>query len=329
MTVTNSPNHNSDSTYTYTSSELLEMLRTCEDRHGTCTTRVFQADDDFCAPSTVIDRFGSWDDARVQAGLEPTDSTANRTYSNDELIEMLQACKSQHGECSPRVFDADDSFCSVSAVMRRFGSWSEAKQNAGIDEDLSSNSGRPQKYSKTQILSHLRECANRNGRTTTQTLASEDDLVAPSVVIERFESWSDAKEQAGLEPDARKNNARPREYTDEDYLELLTECAEKYGRATQVLFDQDDSFPSAGAVRRRFESWRDAKEQAGLTVGKERKYTDEELLEMLRTCKQRHGSCSAKTFADDDDFCSPETVQRAFGSWSNAKDEAGVNEDDT
>lgn len=321
---TNALSHQIAMPQTYTRAELCEMLRTCEDRHGTCTTSTFQADGEFCSPSTIIDRFGSWNDAREQAGLEPSGASTNRRYSNDDLIEMLQTCKQRHGECSPRVFDADDEFCSVSSVMRRFGSWSAAKSNAEIDEDLSANSGRPQKYSKPQILSHLRECANRHGTATTEALAEESDLVAPSVVIDRFESWSAAKAQAGLEADAREHNSRPREYSDEDYLALLEACAEKHGRATQTVFDADDDFPSAGAIRRRFESWRDAKEQAGLNVGKERKYSNEELIEMLQECDERYDGCTANEFADDDDFCSPETVQRAFGSWSDGKSQAGL-----
>jgi transposase len=235
------------------------------------------------------------------------------------MLEMLRTCKQRHGECSPRAFDADDDFCSTSSVFRRFGSWSEAKEQAGISEDLSSGGGRPQKYSDTQILSHLRECANRHGTATTELLDQEDNLVASSVAIERFGSWSEAKKQAGLDPDARADNARPREYSDEEYLALLRDCEEKYGRATQHAFDEADEFPSAGAIRKRFESWGDAKEQAGLSVGKERQYTKGELINMLQTCAERHGKCTAHVFADDEDFCSPETVQRAFGSWSDAK----------
>lgn len=308
----------------YTDAELLAMLRTCESRHGTCTTTVFDNDDDFCASSTVTKRFDGWSEARAQAGLEPKESASTKRYTDEEMLDMLTTCKERHGECSPRVFDADDDFCTVSSVMRRFGSWTAAKERAGIDEDLSSKGGRKKTYSDAQILSHIRECARRNGKATTALLDDEDDLVASSVAIERFESWSDAKAKAGLEPDERAHNSRPREYTDEEYLQLLRECAEKHGRATQRVFDDDDAFPSAGAVRKRFGEWSHAKELAGLTVGKQRQYTTEELLAMLRECQDRHGKCTARAFASDGDFCSPETVQRAFGSWSDAKCKAGL-----
>lgn len=248
-----------------------------------------------------------------------TENRGNKQYSDAEMLGMLRTCKRRHGECSPRVFNGDDDFCSATSVVRRFGSWSEAKEAAGIEEDLSSNAGRTREYSDEQLLSHLRECANRHGKATTALLDQEDDLVASSVVVERFGTWSEAKKRAGLDPDARADNGRPREYSDAEYLELLRECERKYGRATQRTFDEADEYPSAGAIRKRFGSWANAKERAGLSVGKEREYTNEELLEMLRECKERHSKCTAHTFADDDDFCSPETVQRAFGSWSEAK----------
>jgi hypothetical protein len=56
-------------------------------------------------------------------------------------------------------------------------------------------------------------------------------------------------------------------------------------------------------------------------------YSESDLLEMLRECQDRYGSCTAEQFASDDDFCSPETVQRRFGSWSKAKIRAGIGDE--
>jgi len=215
--------------------------------------------------------------------------------------------------------------------MRRFGGWSNGKEAAGIDEDLSSETGRPQEYSDEQILSHLRELQRRHGKCTTSLLNQEGGLVASSVVVERFGSWSEAKQEAGLQSDARNTNSRPRQYTDEDYLELLRECKRKHGKATQRVFDDDEEFPSSGAIRKRFEAWSTAKEEAGIesVPGETRDYTREELLEQLRDCKRRHGKCTARLFASEESYASPETIQRRFGSWSSAKDLAELDEIDS
>lgn len=209
--------------------------------------------------------------------------------------------------------------------MKRFGGWIDAKKEAGIGEDLSSRTGRDRKYTDEDILNHIRECARLNdGKVTVKLLQENKDLVSPSVAVERFGSWSEAKQKAGLEEDGRSSNHRPRKYSDEEYIEMLQKCEEKHGKVTQRVFDNDDEFPTSGAVAGRFDSWDNAKNEAG--VGKSRrKFTDEELLDKLRRCKEKHGKCTASQFAADDEFPSPETVQRRFKTWNKAKDEAGVN----
>jgi transposase len=206
--------------------------------------------------------------------------------------------------------------------MRRFASWLEAKERAGLEPDATST-GRNQVYSDEDVLAHLRECARRSdGRCTVELLQNEADLVAPSVAIDRFNSWLEAKREAGLDTDERTANHRPREYSDQDYLELLRECEEKHGKATKKLFDLEadgrEEHPTSGAVRKRFGSWNEAKSQAGLTTSTGQ-YTNRELIEMLRECREKHGKVTVSVFASDGDFCSPETLQRRFGSWSDAK----------
>jgi transposase len=212
--------------------------------------------------------------------------------------------------------------CSPSLVMRRFNSWSEAKEKAGIDDEPNVG-GRKRQYSDEDVLNHIRECAERNGgKCTVELMQQEDDLVAPSVAVERFDSWLEAKRDAGLDTDERSTNHRPRKYSDEDYLQLIRECYEKHGKATKQLFNQEAEqradHPTANAVRKRIGSWNEAKAEAGLTTANH-EYSDEELVDMLRECKKRYGKVSASVFASDTDFCSPETLQRRFGSWSDAK----------
>lgn len=243
-------------------------------------------------------------------------------YSDEALLEMIQLCKDTHGVATPRLFNSMDDTCAATTVMRRFGSWEDAKERAGIIEDLSNRTGRDKQYTDGDVLRHIRECADRHdGKATVELLNNESDLIAPSVAVERFGSWSEAKEEAGVKADNRADNHRPQEYSDEDYYELLRECKEKHGSVTQRVFDDDDSFPSSGAVSQRFGGWDKAKKLAGIKI-QSGKYADEELLKQLITCKEKYGSCSASNFAADDEFASPETVQRRFGSWDDAKEKA-------
>jgi transposase len=244
-------------------------------------------------------------------------------YTDDEILDMLRACRDEHEKCTPRHFREHDEFCSVSTVMKRFGSWSEAKEEAGVSRDHSSETGRRRQYTDEQILSNLRECHRRNDKVTVKALSEEDDLVSPTTVVDRFGSWLSAKKEAGIEVDERNHNSRPREFSDEDYLEALRECQSRHGKCTQRLFDEEEDLPSSGAIRKRFGSWGEAKEIAGLGSDKKH-YTDDELLTMLQRCAEKHGSCTARRFASDNEFCSPETVLRHFGSWTEAKRLAGL-----
>ncbi|WP_257628744.1 homing endonuclease associated repeat-containing protein [Haloplanus salinarum] len=248
-----------------------------------------------------------------------------KRYSDEVILAMLRQCKDQQGVCTPRKFREYDQFCSVSCVMDRFDGWSNAKKAAGVEEDLSDDSGRKRQYTDEQILSHLRECQRRYGKCTTDTLQQDDDFVSPTVVVTRFGSWIEAKKEAGIDVDERNHNSRPREYSDEELLDMILECKRKYGKATQRIFNEKDEFPTSGAVRHRFGNWSTAKELAGLDT-QNQDYSSEELLEMLRECAERHENCSAKKFAEDDDFCSPGTIQSRFGSWRRGKEEAGFDE---
>lgn len=235
---------------------------------------------------------------------------------------MLRRCHDEHSACTPQLFTDLSNTCSASLVIRRFGSWLDAKERAGLDPNTD-RTGRNQVYSDADVLKHLRECARRNdGKCTVALLQDEPDLVAPSVAVGRFGSWLEAKQEAGIDSDGRTANHRPRKYTDEDYLELLRECNRKHGKVTQRLFDveaeQDEEHPTSGAVRKRFDSWNEAKSKAGLTANTGQ-YTDKELIEMLHECREKHGKVTTSTFASDAEFCSPETLQRRFGSWSEAK----------
>jgi len=248
----------------------------------------------------------------------------DQQYSDEEIIAMIQRCEEEHGACTPQLFTGMSDTCSVSLVIRRFGSWSQAKQKAGLDDDMD-RTGRNRTYSDADVLNNLRECADRNaGKCTFNLLQNEGDLVAPSVAVDRFGSWSDAKRKAGLETDERSTNHRPREYSDEDYFDFIRECYEKHGKATQELFNEEaeqrSDHPTANAVRKRIGSWSEAKAAAGISTDNH-EYSDEELIDMLRQCRERYGKVTASVFASDPEFCSPETLQRRFGSWSEAKEQ--------
>lgn len=244
---------------------------------------------------------------------------AGTQLTDEDIISMLRTCNARYDRVTTRTFDNDPDFCSAASVLRRFGSWDNALEKAGIERAPSHTS----KYTDEDIIAELKEAATKvDGHLTTSKLLDLDDAVPPSVVISRFGSWSEAKEAAGLEKDARKHNGHSEIYSREDFLQALRDCEEKHGKVTQRIFDDDEDFPTSGAIRKRFDSWQEAKKEAGVAES-HMKYETDELLEMLRDCYERHGKCTASLF-DSEYKCSPETIQRRFGSWNEGKAKAGI-----
>ena len=152
---------------------------------------------------------------------------------DEEIISMLRQCEAEYDMCTPRRFNKMDETCQSSLVIRRFGTWEGAKEAAGVGSEDGLGSSQSDLYTDEDVLWHINECARRNaGHCTVKILDQEEDLIAPSVAIERFGSWDDAKRLAGVGDNARKYPTK--EYDDEDYFRLMQECREKHGEVMSM-----------------------------------------------------------------------------------------------
>jgi hypothetical protein len=124
------------------------------------------------------------------------------------------------------------------------------------------------RYSNERILSELRACAERLGRSPTmrEFAGDEQTTIHPQTVIEHFGSWNAAKRKAGLVP--------RRFATRDELLRSLRELGEELDR-TPTARDLDarkGQVPSKSLYWHTFGSLREALRQAGydLPVGEER-----------------------------------------------------------
>lgn len=124
------------------------------------------------------------------------------------------------------------------------------------------------RYSNERILTELRACARRLGRSPTmrEFAADEEVSIHPQTVIEHFGSWNTAKRQAGLVP--------RRFATREELLRVLKEFGDELGRipTARDLDLRKGTMPSKSLYWHTFGSLREALRQAGydLPVGEER-----------------------------------------------------------
>jgi hypothetical protein len=116
----------------YSDDQILGELRACAERLGRSPTmREFAADAETTVhPQTVIEHFGTWNNAKRQAGLVP-----RRFATREELLSLLRDLGNELGR-TPTAKDLEQrkaSMPSKSLYWHTFGSLNSALREAGFD----------------------------------------------------------------------------------------------------------------------------------------------------------------------------------------------------
>jgi hypothetical protein len=116
----------------YSDEQILDELRACAGRLGKSPTmREFAADSETTVhPQTVIEHFGSWNNAKRRAGLVP-----RRFATKEELLGLLRELGARLGRV-PTAKDIDTNrglMPSKSLYWHTFGSLTNALREAGFD----------------------------------------------------------------------------------------------------------------------------------------------------------------------------------------------------
>jgi hypothetical protein len=116
----------------YTDEQILAELSACAERLGRSPTmREFAADPETTVhPQTVIEHFGSWNEAKRKAGLVP-----RRFATREELLELLRGLGEELGRI-PTARDIEahrGRMPSKSLYWHTFGSLANALREAGFD----------------------------------------------------------------------------------------------------------------------------------------------------------------------------------------------------
>lgn len=257
-------------------------------------------------------------------------ATDDGQYTRDELVDLLQQLAEDLGR-APTVDDlrAATEYPSVRQVRAVFETWNAAKQAAGLETFRKEGRGEP--YSDAELLDRLRQLARDTDGLVTMQDVSDSELCPSAVTYQRrFGSWNEAKQAAGL--DTIEADTTPVQYTDEELCELLrTLAAEVDGPVTIRAVDEADDYPDHTTFERRFGSWNQAKQAAGLdTLDKgagprSATYSDDELIELLRERDEAvDGTLTKEAMNHAEDYPSASTYARRFGSWTKAKEAAGL-----
>jgi len=122
-----------DRTPEYTSEELLDKLRELANELGQSPTfGDMNEHDDYPSAGVYIQRFGSWNAAKEQAGIDP--GKQRNKISREELINELQRLADELDR-TPTTTDMEEhGKYSLTACYNQFESWNAAKEQAGVTE---------------------------------------------------------------------------------------------------------------------------------------------------------------------------------------------------
>ena len=121
---------------------------------------------------------------------------------------------------------------------------------------------------------------------------------------------------------------RVRRYTDDELLDLLRRAAAELGHTPGAdELRRMEGYPRTGTYQRRFGSWSEAVRKAGLVPRPRgvKRFTDDELLDLLRMAAVKLGRTPRVIeLKGMDDYPSPVTYTKRFGSWDDAVRRAGL-----
>lgn len=255
--------------------------------------------------STYQDRFGSWNDAVEEAGLEPRhSSTAN--IEDRELLEELDRL-AENLNRTPRQRDMEQhGKYSVTTYQNRFGSWNDALRKADQQP------AKRWKVDRDDLLAELRQLGSRLGSSPTAAEMDEGGAFSSRVYLSEFGSWNEALEAAGYDPN-QPDALSPAELQAE--LKRLTEELDRTPRKRDMI-EYGEYSPEP--YRRRFGSWNAALQSVGASLNQPDPFTEEEACKELRTLYKRLGRPPTTTDVRKHGSCSPVPILRIFSSWEAA-----------
>jgi len=265
----------------------------------------------------------------------------------EELTEELQQLDQQLDHIPTENTIKFRSTFSPETYRTRFGGWDEALAAAGIGDKADSTTELDPKATDSskennsstddQLLDEIQRLDQEYERVPLTTWMREEGKYSPYQYYNRFGSWDDALEAAGI-------NKRDRLIQE---LKRLNETCD--GRLTSTFFEDHSEYGS-GYIVNEFGSWDDALEAAGIAgnsdaggqsertdtdlsgddetdgVSEEAstKPTDKELLEEVRRLNRKTSGASIGNAMILEGKYKPAVYHRRFGGWDEALEAAGV-----
>ncbi len=250
--------------------------------------------------TTYVNRFGSWNSALEEAGLEPLHQVNNKCEIECDWC----------GEQMKRKPSATEghNFC-CSNCLNQWRSEITTEQNT---------------IGREELLNEIAQLKENHGRPPSSSDMKQMGEFSVGAFQRTFGSWSNALEQAGFE-DVSRDRMRNHGINEGDLIDELKRVANEVDRIPTRNDMTCNGEYSASPYVRTFGTWIDALEAAGFDISDRTpdRISENQLIEELKRLGKELGQTPRTRDMIEKGQFSINPYERAFGSWTNALHEAG------
>ncbi|WP_251344683.1 homing endonuclease associated repeat-containing protein [Haloplanus halophilus] len=178
-------------------------------------------------------------------------------------------------------------------------------------------------YSDDELLNRLQKFAEELGRPPSQSEMDDSGPHASKTYGNRFESWNNALEAAGLQTGTNDPNGRPLT-PEEDLLTDLKSVADIVGGTPSEREYSTHGEYSVKTYCKRFGGWNSALRAAGFEPNVEMNLSEETLITALQGFAENLGRSPTTDEMDRSGPYTSDSYKRAFGTWNRTLRQAGL-----
>lgn len=173
------------------------------------------------------------------------------------------------------------------------------------------------KYTNAELISKLKAVAEVTQSPLTKEKFSNFDAAPPvEVVVDRFGSWNDALELAGLEP------VGGGQWNKEEIIDCIREMSDEETAPSTTMLAEDSDAPAISTVQNYFDDWESAVRAAGLEP-RRMQYDRDRIIEQINRFADGMIPPEKEEFTERDITPNTSTINNHFDSWEAALDAAG------
>lgn len=206
---------------------LLDELQRLEDMLGRTPSQTHLKQHSEYNKKSYKRAFGGWNAALREAGMEPN----RENYTKAECLTDIRAV-AEDLEHPPKMREHDNhGEISTVTIRRKFESWVEAVQAAGLD----GSHVRTYNITREQFIEEIRAVGAELGETPTKEDMDKLGAYASVTIQKRFDTWSEALRRAGFEP-----NVKPTVTVECTYCGEATEKIQQHVKRAENMFCNEE-----------------------------------------------------------------------------------------